>query len=366
MQRLREPRREALDVAWPAQPDWVLQLPAVAHAGQTVHVIAGFEAAPIGSDGGRDAVALPGRTVTGDALSRVVAYQRLLSGHFPNPAAAAEEYQLVTEWTSLVAVLERADADKAIGLPETRESRSHARGRLGRQRSRSSKRLPCRAGRGDGLVSGALARGRCSGRESGLRSHAVHRSPTSNTMTSRHFSARRKTTRPPRRHLPHAGAGSRDGPESGDGTASRGNVALGPRDQPSSARRVAGRKPYRPHTALARRVRLAGDGSNGSEVGWPPGMDEAAMVAAFIELLDFDRRRSRRSGLRPREAMGAATLTSSTGRRVSQARSSGVRRLPLRRRRSPAARGGGWGVGMSQPAAVRRGRRPVRTPTGTA
>ena len=48
MARLRQPRRETLPAMWPAQPDWTLQLPAVAHAGQTVHVIAGFEAAPIG------------------------------------------------------------------------------------------------------------------------------------------------------------------------------------------------------------------------------------------------------------------------------------------------------------------------------
>ena len=42
--RLRQPRREKLEVTWPAKPDWTLQLPAVAHAGQTVHLIAGFEA----------------------------------------------------------------------------------------------------------------------------------------------------------------------------------------------------------------------------------------------------------------------------------------------------------------------------------
>ncbi|HQR53159.1 MAG TPA: VIT and VWA domain-containing protein [Burkholderiales bacterium] len=117
--RLRAPRRESIDAAWPVRPDWSLQLPAVAHAGQTVHVVAGFEAAPIGSvTVAGKAIALPGRETVDDTLARVAAYQRLLSGHFADPAAAAEQYQLVTEWTSLVAVLARADGDKAVGLPQ--------------------------------------------------------------------------------------------------------------------------------------------------------------------------------------------------------------------------------------------------------
>ena len=92
MARLRQPRREALAVAWPVQPDWTLQLPAVAHAGQTVHVIAGFEAAPIGeATVGGTPVALPGHMTEDATLSRVVAYQRLLSGHFVEPTAAAEQ-----------------------------------------------------------------------------------------------------------------------------------------------------------------------------------------------------------------------------------------------------------------------------------
>jgi Ca-activated chloride channel family protein len=117
--RLRQPRREALEVAWPARPNWTLQLPAVAHAGQTVHLVAGFEAAPIGQVSvAGTSIALPGRETVDDTLSRVAAYQRLLSGQFADPAAAAEQYQLVTEWTSLVAVLARAAHDKAIGLPQ--------------------------------------------------------------------------------------------------------------------------------------------------------------------------------------------------------------------------------------------------------
>lgn len=119
LERLRQPRGEGLTVAWPAAPDWTLQLPAVAYAGQAVHVIAGFEAAPMGEvtvAGAR--IAVPGHVAGDDLLSRIAAYQRLLSGHFENPAAAAEHYQLVTEWTSLVAVVERADADKASSLPQ--------------------------------------------------------------------------------------------------------------------------------------------------------------------------------------------------------------------------------------------------------
>lgn len=116
--RLRQPRRDALDVAWPRRPDWTLQLPTVAHSGEAVHLIAGFEAAPIGQVSvAGTAIDLPGRETDDDTLSRVVAYQRLLTGHFADPAAAAERYQLVTEWTSLVAVLARAQGEKATGLP---------------------------------------------------------------------------------------------------------------------------------------------------------------------------------------------------------------------------------------------------------
>ena len=119
LERLRAPRREALAATWPTRPDWTLQLPAVAHAGQAVHFLAGFEAAPIGHvTVAGTSIALPGRETTDDTLSRVAAYQRLLSGQFADPAAAAEQFQLVTEWTSLVAVHARAAGDKAIGLPQ--------------------------------------------------------------------------------------------------------------------------------------------------------------------------------------------------------------------------------------------------------
>ena len=119
MARLRQPRREALPAMWPAQPDWTLQLPAVAHAGQVGARDRRFRGRADRRGGHRRRVRCPARPRDRDAtLSRVVAYQRLLSGQFADPAEAAERYQLVTEWTSLVAVLERAEGEKAAGLPQ--------------------------------------------------------------------------------------------------------------------------------------------------------------------------------------------------------------------------------------------------------
>jgi Ca-activated chloride channel family protein len=122
--RMRAPRRETLAVDWPVKPDWTLQWPAVAHAGETVHLLAGFESVPLGrADVAGQAIDLTGHAAADDTLARVVAYQRLLSGQFSDAALAAERYQVVTEWTSLVAVHERADADRIDALPRLAQVR---------------------------------------------------------------------------------------------------------------------------------------------------------------------------------------------------------------------------------------------------
>ncbi len=119
VERLRRPQRGALNVSWPASPLWKLQLPAVAHEGQAVHIIAGLTSLPEGEITIEQAtIPLPSSPQSHNTLARVVAYQRLLSGQFDDAAEAAERYQLVTEWTHLVAVLERAADDKTVGLPD--------------------------------------------------------------------------------------------------------------------------------------------------------------------------------------------------------------------------------------------------------
>jgi Ca-activated chloride channel family protein len=110
-----------LTVQWPRPPRWQLQWPAVAAAGDTVHCFAGFDGAvadatvSIACDGFEAHVPLA--RIEGELPGRVAALERIRSGHFDDPAAAAERYQLVTEWTSLIAVAVRHTADKAGGLP---------------------------------------------------------------------------------------------------------------------------------------------------------------------------------------------------------------------------------------------------------
>jgi Ca-activated chloride channel family protein len=111
-----------LTVQWPRPPRWQLQWPAVAAVGDTVHCFAGFDATfaestvSIACDGFEAHVPLA--RIDGELPGRVAALERIRSGHFDDPAAAAERYQLVTEWTSLIAVAVRHTADKAGGLPE--------------------------------------------------------------------------------------------------------------------------------------------------------------------------------------------------------------------------------------------------------
>ena len=46
--RLRSPRVEHADVAWPGVPAWVTPTPRGLFGGETIHVFAGFAAAPTG------------------------------------------------------------------------------------------------------------------------------------------------------------------------------------------------------------------------------------------------------------------------------------------------------------------------------
>jgi len=126
LQRLRLPTVEAIAVRWPAPTSWTMQWPQRPLPGETVFLYAGFESAcegpveveiGLGKDTSR--IAAPVRTayLGGGPLRSVVASERIRSGHFVDPVAAAVDYQLVTEWTSLVAVAQRAAGDKAGSMP---------------------------------------------------------------------------------------------------------------------------------------------------------------------------------------------------------------------------------------------------------
>ncbi|MCX8004726.1 MAG: VIT and VWA domain-containing protein [Burkholderiaceae bacterium] len=116
------PQPDELRVQWPRPPLWALQVPPRPAAGDTVHWLAGFAQDPQGAveiaSAARTWAAArdPGASALPE-LARVAATERLLAGHFDDPAAAAQRYQLVTEWTDLIAVLQRADGEKAGGLP---------------------------------------------------------------------------------------------------------------------------------------------------------------------------------------------------------------------------------------------------------
>jgi hypothetical protein len=123
---MRSTRPAALEVTWPATPTWTLQWPMRVLPGDAVTVFAGFDQ-PLASLQNR-AIGLRGDdwhttvALTTDAGSdvpmRMAAAERIRCGQFTDPAAAALDYQLVTQWTSLIAVVQRAAQDKTGSLPE--------------------------------------------------------------------------------------------------------------------------------------------------------------------------------------------------------------------------------------------------------
>lgn len=119
---LAAPNVAAVSADWPAAPRWTVQIPPRPAVGDTVYLLAGFDApvqgtlrTRIGTHDAAAAIEVLAEPLP--ALQRVAALERIHGGHFEDPAAAAERYQLVTEWTSLIAVAVRDAADKADGLP---------------------------------------------------------------------------------------------------------------------------------------------------------------------------------------------------------------------------------------------------------
>lgn len=127
--RLRSTPRTLGIVDWPATSIWTAPLPTAVFPGDTLHLFAGFAAAPTGETrlticdaaGHGTALAVPAHTrlSSGDLLPRLAAARRLGALSDEAAKALAVQYQLATEFTSFVVVAERAEGEKAERLPAT-------------------------------------------------------------------------------------------------------------------------------------------------------------------------------------------------------------------------------------------------------
>jgi Ca-activated chloride channel family protein len=124
--RLRAAPRTLASVSWPGTPAWVAPLPSAVFPGDTLHLMAGFRERPEAgmrltvqeSSGASQVITQAlGAEVDGDRIPRLAAARRL--GQVPEAerSALAVKYQLVSPYTSLVVVAERAAHEKAQQLP---------------------------------------------------------------------------------------------------------------------------------------------------------------------------------------------------------------------------------------------------------
>jgi len=151
--RLRAPRVERADIAWPQSPNWVTPIPHGLFGGETIHVFAGFDALPAGEVslqlapvGGGAALAaraaLPaevskianhtaediGRSVL-STCARMAASTRIETADAETKLALALHYSLLTDQTNFIVVHARAEGEKAKSLPELRtQANMHAAG----------------------------------------------------------------------------------------------------------------------------------------------------------------------------------------------------------------------------------------------
>lgn len=125
--RLRATARTVAAVHWPEPPVWVAPLPESVFPGDTLHLMAGFRSRPASAvsvtiqdaRGGTQVLrqAVSGTDVSGDRLPRLAAGRRLAQLPEEEARALAVRHQLVSPYTSLVVVAERAAHEKAQGLP---------------------------------------------------------------------------------------------------------------------------------------------------------------------------------------------------------------------------------------------------------
>ena len=127
--RMRAPRVERADVAWPAAPAWSTPLPSGLFGGETVHAFAGFDAPPLGAvalalrakNGSPPltAAAQLGAEIAGErTLARIAASRRIESASEEQKLRLALDYGLLTPRTNLLVVHERAAGEKAADLPK--------------------------------------------------------------------------------------------------------------------------------------------------------------------------------------------------------------------------------------------------------
>ncbi|WP_413763792.1 VIT domain-containing protein [Variovorax sp. Varisp41] len=137
--RLRSPRLDALRVEWPGgvQPRWTSALPRSAFGADTVNVFALFDAPPEGEvrllgvraqgDAAEEAIGSARVNAVAepiDALGRIAAHARVAELGTEDVAQArrlAVAYQLVTDLTNYLLVVERAEGERATDMPELRK-----------------------------------------------------------------------------------------------------------------------------------------------------------------------------------------------------------------------------------------------------
>jgi len=121
--RMREPVYAVADVAWPATPKWITPLPSAVFAGDTVNLMAGFDAVPEGSveirvSGAEPETVALAQTVSEEpTLARVAAAHRLATLSDEEAAALAEHYQLASRFTAFVMVMGRTENERPKNLP---------------------------------------------------------------------------------------------------------------------------------------------------------------------------------------------------------------------------------------------------------
>lgn len=129
-QRMRQQPHQLSELRWPVTPDWQAPLPTMVFSGDTLHLLAGFSAPPVGETcltiSGTGLAPLTQRvtmaeSIDAELLPRVAAARRLHTLPESEAATLAEAHQLVSKYTSFVVVQERAEQEKAEGLPELRK-----------------------------------------------------------------------------------------------------------------------------------------------------------------------------------------------------------------------------------------------------
>lgn len=127
--RMRETPKHVARVEWPATPLWEAPLPPAVFAGDTLHLIAGFARAPVGTacvvvagdaGGDRRLESVLAGPVEHEVLPRLVAAKRLATLPEEQATALAERYQLASRWTNYIVVHLRDAEGRATALPELR------------------------------------------------------------------------------------------------------------------------------------------------------------------------------------------------------------------------------------------------------